>query len=176
MWIEFLGWLTGLILGGAVSSMVQSSGAESITAPKPFRLLVVLTIVILIGMGYAMTTSSSRQAAEMIAPGTTGTPLETVEVVITDQQITMSNSALKTSFAMKVENKSSKTCELDFDLVSSGGYGVTYDQSPEIEKGQTKTINFNFSKGGLFQLNCEADAFNPNYLDLQGPQFTIRDK
>ncbi|MFN3927351.1 MAG: hypothetical protein ACK4QL_08505 [Pseudanabaenaceae cyanobacterium] len=176
LWIEFLGWLTGLILGGAVSVIAQSSGAESMTVPKPFRLLVVLTIVILIGMGYAMTTSSSRQVAETIAPGTTGTPLETVEVVITDQQITMSNPALKTSFAMKVENKSSKTCELEFDLVSDGGYRVTYDQSPEVEKGETKTINFNFSNGGIFQLNCEPDSFNPNYLDLQGPRFTIRDK
>lgn len=171
LWIEFLGWLTGLIVAGAVTSMAQSSGAESITSPKPLRILVALTLVILIGMGYAALKPPYEKVQEVVAPGSTGTPLDTVEVLITNNEIKMSNSALKPNFIMKVENKASKTCKLDFE--SNGSYGVTYSPSNIVESGKSQSINVNISPG-IFQLNCERDFDEPDFLEVYGPTFTVK--
>ncbi len=174
LWIEFLGWLTGLIVAGGVTSIAQSSGAQNITAPKPLRLLLVLSIVILIGMGYALTSKSS-QVSEKAAPGITGTPVETANLVITNNGMTLSNSALNTSFSLIVENQASKPCDLDFDLVGSGGYSVTYQSDKMIKSGEKKTVNFQFSNGGNFKIVCKGDIGNSNLLEISGPVFTIRD-
>jgi len=174
LWIEFLAWLTGLIVAGGVTSIAQSSGAQNITAPKPLRLLVVLSIVILIGMGYALTSNSSK-VAEQVAPGSTGTPVDTANLVITNDGMILSNSALKTSFKMTVQNQASKPCDLDFELVGGGGYSVRYQPDKMIKNGETKTISFQFSNGGNFQLVCEGDIGNSNLLEISGPAFTIRD-
>jgi hypothetical protein len=172
LWIEFLGWLIGLVWGGAIKMIAKSSGALSLTSPKPMRLSVVFFVVVLIGMAYAARTPT--EVAKEVAP--TGTSVDRVKVVITDTAITMSNRSLRTAFALEVENKASKDCELSIELATSGGFSVTYDSSPRVMKGEKKTINFRLSNGGLFQLECEGSLFERDLLDLTGPEFTVRDK
>lgn len=175
LWIEFLGWLTGLIVAGAVTSMKESSGAESITAPKPFRLLVVYGIVILIGMGYAAATWFPRMQVTVGEGDPKGSnPVDIVEVTVTDETINMSKTQLKTSFAMRVSNQASKDCDIDISP-QSGGVSYSISPSPLVKSRKTETLNVELSNGGIFRLGCQGWLSEPNLLSLDGPIFTAKD-
>jgi hypothetical protein len=177
LWIEFLGWLIGLVWGGAVKTIATSSGAPTLTSPKPLRLSIVFFIVILIGIGYAISTSSAKMASQNPAPNVdiSSPPLSQVEVTITDTSITMSNVALKNPFAMEIKNQSSKTCVVAFELVEGGIFSYNASENPIIPSKQSKTINFVISATGPVRLECEGSPSEPNLLQLTGPVFTVKD-
>jgi len=54
LWIDFLGWLTGYLATMMVLTTMKTSGATSIFAPKPLRLLIVISLVILMGFTYSI--------------------------------------------------------------------------------------------------------------------------
>ncbi len=174
LWIEFLGWLIGLVWGGMIKQIAKSSGALSLTAPKPLRLSVVFLIVLLLGMGYAITKSASEAEVSLSGRTEIGTPLSRSTVVITDQAITMSNTELRTPFALDVENRASKDCDIDFELEESGFFSMNRDSESLVKKGEKKTIKFQISNPVVLRFECENDFSEPNLLRLRGPVFTVK--
>jgi len=176
LWIEFLGWLIGLVWGGMIKQIAKSSGALSLTAPKPLRLSVVFMIVLLLGMGYAITKSANEAEVSLSGSSEIGTPLSRSTVVITDQAITISNTELRTPFALDVENRASKDCDIDFELEESGFFAMNRDSESLVKKGEKKTIKFQISDPVVLRFECKNNFSEPNLLRLRGPVFTVRDK
>ena len=176
LWIEFLGWLIGLVWGGMIKQIAKSSGALSLTAPKPLRLSVVFMIVLLLGMGYAITKSANEAEVSLSGSSEIGTPLSRSTVVITDQAITISNTELRTPFALDVENRASKDCDIDFELEESGFFAMKRDSESLVKKGEKKTIKFQISDPVVLRFECKNNFSEPNLLRLRGPVFTVRDR
>lgn len=176
LWIEFLGWLIGLVWGGMIKQIAKSSGALSLTAPKPLRLSVVFMIVLLLGMGYAITKSANEAEVSLSGSSEIGTPLSRSTVVITDQAITISNTELRTPFALDVENRASKDCDIDFELEESGFFAMNRDSESLVKKGEKKTIKFQISNPVVLRFECKNNFSEPNLLRLRGPVFTVRDR
>jgi hypothetical protein len=157
LWIEFLGWLIGLIAAGAVTTSFQSSGAESIISPKSLRLIVVYAIVILIGMVYAFTKPPSGEIAlnDNTNFVVTGPAQGTIQVTISDNGIAMSNRKVKTELKLQVANQSSYSCNIY--AISADSQGFFTENTDVIPSGSNSDVEMKLPNG-LFRLQCDTSS------------------